>query len=186
MKLILGNREYDHQHINDFAKRLWEEFQKAYIRQQAPYDLIAQGDFNGITLECNSKSTQKSLQEEYFAKIEESKTKELKIYLPPGIKDHLRKTGELSGDKRTVEEQVANIVTRTVKSEVFYISGKELEKLKAWEKEHSKSCPYAKPENQGAIGGGRTYLFTPNNLGTVITVHCACDSKIDLTNYAEW
>lgn len=62
----------------------------------------------------------------------------------------------------------------------------QLLKWKEWLAEHDKTCPFADPSKQGAIGGRLTYEFTPTALGLVTKVKCACKEEVDLTKYEEW
>lgn len=55
------------------------------------------------------------------------------------------------------------------------------EKLHEWCCKHECSIGYA-----GAIGGKLTYSFTPNSLGMVTKVTCACGDEVDVTDYDEW
>jgi hypothetical protein len=58
-------------------------------------------------------------------------------------------------------------------------------RLSEWLQDHSNSCPFNSPENQGAIGGRLTYCFTPTSLGTITKVQCACGQSVDVTDY-DW
>jgi hypothetical protein len=69
---------------------------------------------------------------------------------------------------------------------VFRLDTEELKKLAAWREEHDKTCKYAHPSKQGAIGGRLTYCFTPTSLGSVTKVKCACGEEVDLTDYDAW
>ena len=62
----------------------------------------------------------------------------------------------------------------------FSIGRYELKTLSEW----THDCSLG--SDQGAIGGPLTYTFTPNNLGIVTKVICACGEEKDLTDYDEW
>ncbi len=55
-----------------------------------------------------------------------------------------------------------------------------------WRCAHNKKCPFARPEQQGAIGGRLTFCYTYTGLGPISTVECACGEKKDLTDYDAW
>lgn len=41
--------------------------------------------------------------------------------------------------------------------------------------------------NKGAIGGHIDYVFTPNGIGTAITIHCGiCGERKNITDYSRW
>lgn len=63
----------------------------------------------------------------------------------------------------------------------FHLDKGDLARVNEWLGEHDKTCPYA--VNQGSIGGRLTYSFTPNSLGTVVRVTCACGETFDATDY---
>lgn len=69
---------------------------------------------------------------------------------------------------------------------MFELGKDELKELNRWEADHNKTCIYANPMNQGAIGGRFTYSFTPTGLGVISKIDCACGESVDLTNYNEW
>jgi len=64
------------------------------------------------------------------------------------------------------------------------LNDEEITQIENWNVEHDKKCPilnrkvaeYKSP--YGAIGGGRTYCFTPTSIGTIITVECACGEEL--------
>jgi hypothetical protein len=49
-------------------------------------------------------------------------------------------------------------------------------------------CQYTQKDNPvtGAIGGARSYIFTPTNVGTIIKLRCACGKEEDVTDYRGW
>jgi len=63
----------------------------------------------------------------------------------------------------------------------FTLSEKEKTKLNEWIDNHD--CVQVPT---GAIGGKRTYCFTPTNIGTAIVIKCVCGKEIDLTTYEGW
>jgi len=65
----------------------------------------------------------------------------------------------------------------------FRMDNKELQD---WKEEHNKTCPFADPMKQGAIGGRFTYCFTPTGLGCIKTIKCACGEEFDLTHSEDW
>jgi arsenate reductase-like glutaredoxin family protein len=69
---------------------------------------------------------------------------------------------------------------------MFTVDRGQHEQLVEWCDEHDKTCPYADPDNTGAIGGRLTYSFTSTSLGEVCKVECACGAKVDLTEYGDW
>lgn len=72
----------------------------------------------------------------------------------------------------------------------FYLSEDEIIKLHEWSSNHECQFTYDPEKHQfpptGAIGGGRTYSFTPTGLGVVAKVKCACGEEEDLTDYESW
>lgn len=69
---------------------------------------------------------------------------------------------------------------------MFEISKQEYKNLHEWLEKHNKTCLYADPMSQGAIGGRLSYIFTPTGLGTCISVKCACDKEINITDTSDW
>ena len=72
---------------------------------------------------------------------------------------------------------------------MFKIEGKEREKVEAWWKKHTEEdeCRFMiDPFAGGAIGGVRTYSFTPTGLGVVIVVKCACGAEENCTDFDSW
>lgn len=69
---------------------------------------------------------------------------------------------------------------------IYNLNKSEDEKLSEWLKEHDKNCPYAPPNNSGAIGGSLTYSFTPTSIGIVKKITCACKEVCDYTDYDCW
>lgn len=67
----------------------------------------------------------------------------------------------------------------------FVIHGNESDNMFNWIEEHDKTCPFADPMNQGAIGGRFTYSFTPTSLGQVTKIKCACGEVKDVSEY-DW
>ncbi len=72
-----------------------------------------------------------------------------------------------------------------------FFSPEELETFVTWQKEHDKTCPYYDDGTKavspaGAIGGILTYCFTPNGIGCVFIVKCACGKEVDCTDYESW
>lgn len=65
----------------------------------------------------------------------------------------------------------------------FSLDHDEADKLRVWLAEHNKTCAYAPLSKRGAIGGCLTYSFSPNSLGTVVKVKCACSAECDVTDY---
>lgn len=61
----------------------------------------------------------------------------------------------------------------------FFIGRYELKALTEW----THDCSLTET---GAIGGPLTYTFTPNGIGVVTKVICACGEEKDLTDYDEW
>ena len=73
----------------------------------------------------------------------------------------------------------------------FTLDREEQNKLVQWLTDHDNFCKLyddgSKPVSpQGAIGGRLTYSFTPNGVGMVTVVTCACGASIDLTDYKAW
>jgi hypothetical protein len=66
---------------------------------------------------------------------------------------------------------------------IFGLDKDQLIKLNEWIKTHDKTCPYANPLKQGAIGGRLSYEFTPSSLGTFAVVKCACKAECNVTDY---
>ena len=62
----------------------------------------------------------------------------------------------------------------------FKLDPTQIKKLQEWAS--SYKCTI---NDEGAIGGKFTYTFTPNNIGTVEKVICACGQEIDITDY-DW
>ncbi len=65
----------------------------------------------------------------------------------------------------------------------FVMSDGEVARVTVWIREHDLECPI---RSQGSIPGKFTYSFTPNSLGLVKKVTCACGQLIDLTDYESW
>lgn len=63
---------------------------------------------------------------------------------------------------------------------MFYLDKEQETKINTWIKNHEKSCNLSR---LSAIGGAYTYLFTPHSLGVTVEVKCACNKKIDVTDY---
>ena len=61
---------------------------------------------------------------------------------------------------------------------IFKLTEKDYKKLNEWNENHVCTLTYS-----GAIGGKFTYSFTPNSLGCVEKVICACGKSIDVTDY---
>jgi hypothetical protein len=73
----------------------------------------------------------------------------------------------------------------------FDITDDEMKQMDQWEKQHELECPiilnykmqdYETPETcspYGAIGGGRTYSFTPTSIGMLISIKCCCGAKFN-------
>ena len=74
----------------------------------------------------------------------------------------------------------------------FNIIDDEWKQIVEWEEKHNKECPIILKYNRtdyetgeqigtpyGAIGGGRTYCFTPTSIGIFITVKCCCGASFD-------
>ena len=68
----------------------------------------------------------------------------------------------------------------------FELSDKELASFNEWREQHDKTCPHAKGEGLGAIGGRFTYSFTPTGLGVVTEIKCACGGEVNVTNVDDW
>jgi len=64
----------------------------------------------------------------------------------------------------------------------FSLDGLAQDKLAEWYKEHDPVC---RIQYAGAAGGKLTYTFTPNNLGLVTKVICACGEEVDVSDY-DW
>lgn len=69
---------------------------------------------------------------------------------------------------------------------MFRLNDDETKRFYRWLNEHDKTCRYSSPLNSGAIGGRLTYSFTPNGLGEIIRIKCACGKEVCVTNYEEW
>ncbi len=65
----------------------------------------------------------------------------------------------------------------------FELTEEEEIKYQIWLKEHNKTCSV---KEIGAIGGRMTFQFIPTGLGVISQVVCACEEKIDLTDYERW
>ena len=65
---------------------------------------------------------------------------------------------------------------------MFELDKKQSEDFEIWNNKHQ--CKLK--ENCGAIGGRLTFSFTPNGLGVITVVKCACGEKIDLSDYENW
>jgi len=61
---------------------------------------------------------------------------------------------------------------------IFTLNKDEIKKALEFINNHKCSIRYT-----GVIGGKITYLFTPNNVGCLIKVRCACGQELDLTDY---
>jgi hypothetical protein len=68
----------------------------------------------------------------------------------------------------------------------FSLSPEEAQRATDWADEHLASCKFGKPENQGAIGGVLSYVFTDTSMGQIATLKCACGEKQALTNFDNW
>lgn len=75
----------------------------------------------------------------------------------------------------------------------FELDERELTQYQRWRKAHDVKgrCPYyndglSAESPVGAIGGVRTFRFTPTSIGTTIVVSCACGAEVDLTDYGSW
>lgn len=71
----------------------------------------------------------------------------------------------------------------------FSLSKEQREAISKWMKEHDQAkhiAPGEKHRYSGAIGGAYTWEFTPTSLGVVVTVRCACEESIDVSDYDEW
>lgn len=63
---------------------------------------------------------------------------------------------------------------------MFTLTEEELKKAN----EFHKDC---KKKYAGAIGGARTYTFTPTSLGVIATVICGfCKQELTLTDFSDW
>jgi len=75
------------------------------------------------------------------------------------------------------------------------LTEEEITQIENWNKRHDRACPiltknpskyYNKHQDcfspYGAIGGGRTYCFTPTSIGTIITVKCTCGEEFIVDN----
>jgi hypothetical protein len=69
---------------------------------------------------------------------------------------------------------------------MFQLDKDEQKLFNEWLEEHDKTCPFKRPENQGAIGGRLTYCFTPTSLGVATSVKCACGEEVNVTDYGSW
>lgn len=70
---------------------------------------------------------------------------------------------------------------------------KELEAIRAWEKEHHKrgKCKFYDDGSSlapptGAIGGRLTFSFTPTGLGAIVVVSCACGAEKNVPDFDSW
>lgn len=71
----------------------------------------------------------------------------------------------------------------------FRMSPEQREKVDAWIASHDAEKhvePGQKYRYAGAIGGAYAYCFTPNSIGVVVVVRCACGDKIDVSDYDLW
>jgi len=75
----------------------------------------------------------------------------------------------------------------------FKLSVQEEENYMLWLKKHDELCPYSDAREAkrpvplvGAIGGARSFIFTPTGLGTFVQVKCACGATYTLTDYTNW
>lgn len=59
----------------------------------------------------------------------------------------------------------------------------EVDAMNKWAAEHYPVCPI---KYAGAIGGRFTYQFTPNSIGEVCKIVCACGAEHDATRYDWW
>jgi len=69
---------------------------------------------------------------------------------------------------------------------LFELSEQEQQDFDEWKVEHNKTCKFADPMSQGAIGGRLSFQFTPTSLGMITKVKCACGEEIDLTDVSNW
>ena len=64
----------------------------------------------------------------------------------------------------------------------FKLNEKENELAEKFLQEHRHPEIY-----KGAIGGHIDYVFTPNGIGTAITIHCGiCGERKNITDYSRW
>lgn len=64
----------------------------------------------------------------------------------------------------------------------FILDDEQEKKVSDWQKNHK--CPFRMEDGcrrGGSFGDIETYSFTPTSIGIVVTVKCACGSKIDVT-----
>lgn len=66
---------------------------------------------------------------------------------------------------------------------MFELNGKENAVAILWKKAHAKKHVM---KSVAAISGRWSYIFTPNSIGTAITVRCICGEEKDVTNYDDW
>lgn len=68
----------------------------------------------------------------------------------------------------------------------FTLTEEQSKKAADWKEKHDKTCIFADPNKQGAIGGRITYCFTGTSLGIIAKIKCGCGEELDLTDYEEW
>ncbi len=56
----------------------------------------------------------------------------------------------------------------------FTLTDEQEEKFNKWRKERTLTS---------TIGGAYTFCFTPTGVGTIITINCADDTELNLTDY---
>lgn len=71
----------------------------------------------------------------------------------------------------------------------FQLTDEQIKQYCQWQQKHDKICPFYDDGTQAispAGGGAITFEFTPNSIGEIQVVRCACGEKLDLTKYGDW
>ena len=79
-------------------------------------------------------------------------------------------------------------INKQDKTDLFYLTTREMEKIREWDDEHRKTCPIIKDTNRhsGILGRRLVFQFTSTGIGSIIKVKCTCGEEIDITDVSTW
>ena len=65
----------------------------------------------------------------------------------------------------------------------FTLNDKEMDSIKKFLEEHMKNCPYLEPKTAGWLGSPIHYIFTPDSIGTSVSIKCNCGAEANVGDY---